>query len=122
MILKGVQLASGDLADIAIENGEVTQIGKISQDGIDCQGLVATPGLVDLHTHLREPGFEQSETIESGSRAAAAGGYAAVFAMANTNPVQDTAEVCDWVLDRAAEVDLVKVQPIGAITKALAGK
>lgn len=122
MILKGVQLASGDLADIAIEHGEVTQIGKISQDGIDCQGLVALPGLVDLHTHLREPGFEQSETIESGSRAAAAGGYAAVFAMANTNPVQDTAEVCEWVLDRGVEVDLVKVQPIGAITKALAGK
>lgn len=122
MILKGVQLPSGKSADIQIEDGVITQIGLISESGIDCQGLIALPGLVDLHTHLREPGFEQSETIESGSRAAAAGGFTAVFAMANTRPVQDTAELCEWVFDRGAQVDLVKVQPIGAITKSIAGK
>lgn len=122
MILKGVQLPSGKMADLAIEDGCITKIGSIVESGIDCHGLVALPAMVDLHTHLREPGFEQSETIESGSRAAAAGGYAAVFAMANTNPVQDSAPVCEWVLDRGAEVNLVKVQPIGAISKSLAGK
>ena len=121
MILKGVKLPSGNMADIAIEDGFISKIGTIVESGIDCHGLVALPAMVDLHTHLREPGFEQSETIESGSRAAAAGGYAAVFAMANTNPVQDTGPVCEWVLDRGAEVNLVKVQPIGAITKSLAG-
>lgn len=122
MILKGVTLPSGKMADLAIEDGFISKIGSIVESGIDCHGLVALPAMVDLHTHLREPGFEQSETIESGSRAAAAGGYAAVFAMANTNPVQDTASVCEWVLDRGAEVNLVKVQPIGAISKSLAGK
>lgn len=122
MILKGVQLPSGDSADIQIEHGVITQVGSISQNGVDCHGLIALPGLVDLHTHLREPGFEQSETIESGSQSAAAGGYSAVFAMANTSPVQDTPELCEWVLDRGAQVDLVKVQPIGAITKSIAGK
>jgi dihydroorotase len=122
MILKGAQLAEGTFVDIQIQNGLITEIGSISETGIDCQGLVALPGLVDLHTHLREPGFEQSETIESGSRSAAAGGYTAVFAMANTNPVQDTPELCEWVLDRGASVNLVKVQPIGAITKSIAGQ
>ena len=68
MILKGAQLAEGTFVDIQIQNGLITEIGSISETGIDCQGLVALPGLVDLHTHLREPGFEQSETIESGSR------------------------------------------------------
>ncbi len=122
MILKGVQLPNGNSSDIEIENGLVTAIGSLSDSGLDCHGLVALPGMVDLHTHLREPGFEQSETIESGSRSAAAGGFTAVFAMANTNPVQDTPELCEWVLDRGKEIDLVKVQPIGAITKTIAGK
>lgn len=122
MILKGAQIAGGNRADIQIENGVITKIGSISDPGIDCQGLVLLPGLVDLHTHLREPGFEQSETIETGSRSAASGGYTAVFAMANTNPTQDSAEVCEWVLDAGVALDLVKVQPIGAITKSIAGK
>lgn len=122
MILKGAQIAGGNRADIQIENGVITKIGSIPDPGIDCQGLVLLPGLVDLHTHLREPGFEQSETIESGSRSAAAGGYTAVFAMANTNPTQDSAQICEWVLDAGVALDLVKVQPIGAITKSIAGK
>lgn len=122
MILKGLQLIDGTRADIEIENGIVRKIGSITGSGIDCDGLMALPGLVDLHTHLREPGFEASETIESGSRSAAAGGYTAVFAMANTSPVQDNSDVCEWVLDRGEAVDLAKVQPIGAITKSIAGK
>lgn len=122
MILKEVLLPDGTAADIKIENGLISEIGKITESGSDCSGLIAVPGLVDLHAHLREPGFEQSETIESGSRSAAAGGYTAVFAMANTRPVQDSPEICDWVLERGERVDLVKVQPIGAITKSIVGK
>ena len=122
MILKQVTLIDGRRADIEIENGVITKIGSVLRSGLDCSGLVALPGMVDLHTHLREPGFEQSETIASGSRSAAKGGYTAVFAMANTSPVQDTSEICDWVFDKGAEVDLVRVQPIGAITKTIAGK
>lgn len=122
MIFKGLQFADGTRSDIEIENGIVSKIGKIAQTGIDCDGLMALPGLVDLHTHLREPGYEASETIASGSRSAAAGGYTAVFAMANTNPVQDNPDVCEWVMDRGLETDLVMVQPIGAITKSIAGK
>lgn len=122
MIFKGLQFADGTKTDIEIENGIVKRIGTTSESGIDCNGLMALPGLVDLHTHLREPGFEASETIASGSRSAAAGGYTAVFAMANTNPVQDNPDVCEWVMDRGLEEDLVMVQPIGAITKSIAGK
>ena len=122
MIFKGLQFADGTKTDIEIENGIVKRIGTTSESGIDCNGLMALPGLVDLHTHLREPGFEASETIASGSRSAAAGGYTAVFAMANTNPVQDNPDVCEWVMDRGLEADLVMVQPIGAITKSIAGK
>ena len=122
MIFKGLQFADGTRSDIEIRNGIVSKIGTISESGIDCDGLMALPGLVDLHTHLREPGFEASETIASGSRSAAAGGYTSVFAMANTNPVQDNPDVCEWVMDRGLEVDLVKIQPIGAITKSIAGK
>ena len=122
MIFKGLQFADGTKSDIEIENGIVKRIGTTSESGIDCNGLMALPGLVDLHTHLREPGFEASETIASGSRSAAAGGYTAVFAMANTNPVQDNPDVCEWVMDRGLEADLVMVQPIGAITKSIAGK
>jgi len=121
MIFKDVTLASGKQSDIEIEAGRVVKIGKVSGTGIDCSGLVALPGLVDLHTHLREPGFEASETIASGSRAAAAGGYTAVFAMANTNPVTDTSARADWIRAVAKQNAVVDVFPIGAITKGIAG-
>ena len=85
-------------------------------------GLVALPGLVDLHTHLREPGREDAETVESGSRAAALGGYTAVCAMANTSPVADTAGVVEQVWRLGREAGLVDVQPIGAVTVGLAGE
>lgn len=122
VILKNVKLPSGVGADIEIQNGRITAIGSISNSGIDCSGLIALPGFVDVHTHLREPGFEASETILSGSRSAAAGGYTAVLAMANTNPVTDKAEVADFILDAGTAAGLVEVQPIGSVTKGLHGQ
>jgi dihydroorotase len=121
IILKHLTLPNGTGADIAIENGRITQIGNVAGSGIDCSGLQALPGFVDVHTHLREPGFEASETILSGSKSAAAGGYTAVMAMANTSPVTDTPEVADFILDSGVKAGYVEVQPIGSVTKGLAG-
>ncbi|MDQ4033676.1 MAG: dihydroorotase, partial [Actinomycetota bacterium] len=89
---------------------------------LDAGGLVALPGLVDLHAHLREPGREDAETIATGSAAAALGGYTAVFAMANTDPVADTAVVVEYVHRRGREVGLVDVHPVGAVTAGLRGE
>jgi len=122
LILKNVQLPTGAGADIEIENGRITSIGSLSDSGVDCSGLIALPGFVDVHTHLREPGFEASETIVSGSRSAAAGGYTAVLAMANTNPVTDNAEIADYILDAGLAAGLVEVQPIGSVTMGLQGQ
>ena len=122
LVLKNVQLPTGAGADIEIENGRITSIGSLSDSGLDCSGLIALPGFVDVHTHLREPGFEASETIVSGSRSAAAGGYTAVLAMANTNPVTDNAEIADFILDAGLAAGLVEVQPIGSVTRGLQGQ
>ena len=89
---------------------------------IDAEGLIALPGLVDIHTHLRQPGGEDAETVFTGTRAAAAGGYTAVHAMANTTPTQDTAAIVDQVLDLGEAADWVEVRPVGAVTKGLEGK
>ncbi|KXP04368.1 dihydroorotase [Tsukamurella tyrosinosolvens] len=117
----------GDPVDVAIAGGEITAIGTslAPADGaeiIDGGGRVLLPGFVDLHTHLREPGREDTETIESGSAAAALGGYTAVFAMANTSPVADSAVVTDHVYRRGQEVGLVDVHPVGAVTVGLKGE
>ncbi len=120
-ILSGVTLANGQSADIEIVDGLVTAIGKLDS-GLDCSGLVALPGFVDLHTHLRQPGFEASETVLTGSRSAAAGGYTAVLAMANTMPVADSAGVVEQIQQLGIEAGYVEVQPIGAVTKGLAGE
>ncbi|GAB4004600.1 dihydroorotase [Nocardioides ultimimeridianus] len=125
VLIRGARILGGDVADVYVEDGVITEIGAIhgSTGGtVDADGLVLLPGFVDLHTHLREPGREDAETILSGSQAAAVGGFTAVLAMANTNPVTDTAEAAERVLDLGEKAGLVDVQPVGAVTKALAGE
>jgi dihydroorotase len=124
-LIKGARPLGGDPADIAIRDGEVAEIGAgLDAQGaavIDAAGLIALPGLVDLHTHLREPGREDAETVRTGTRAAALGGFTAVHAMANTDPVADTAGVVEqvWRLGRTA--GHCDVQPVGAVTVGLQG-
>jgi dihydroorotase len=117
----------GEPVDVAVVDGEITEIGSglTAPDGaetVDGRGGVLLPGFVDLHTHLREPGREDTETVESGSRAAARGGYTAVFAMANTAPVADNSSITDLVWRLGQEVGLVDVHPVGAVTVGLAGE
>jgi dihydroorotase len=125
LVLKSVSILGNSPVDIEIENGVVSLIGKSNAtdaEVIDCKGFVALPGFVDLHTHLREPGRENSETIATGSMAAARGGYVAVSAMANTLPVADTAAIVEQVQNIGSSIGLVDVFPVGAVTKGLAGK
>ena len=125
-LIKGASLADGQRTDLLLRDGVVAGAGRsLSAKGaevVDADGLLALPGLVDLHTHLREPGREDAETVDSGSRAAALGGYTAVCAMANTSPVADTAGVVEQVWRLGRESGLVDVQPIGAVTVGLAGE
>jgi dihydroorotase len=127
LLLHGVRLyGEGDPTDLLIRDGVIAELGPgLDATGAevrDCGGLVALPGFVDLHTHLREPGREDAETIASGSAAAALGGYTAVFAMANTDPVADTAVAVEHVWRRGREVGLVDVEPVGAVTAGLGGE
>jgi dihydroorotase len=122
LILKGATLADGTSADLFVTKGRFATEAAKGATTIDAAGLTALPGLVDLHTHLREPGYEQSETILTGSRAAAAGGFTAVHAMANTSPVADTAGVVEQVHSLGAQHGYVTVRPIGAVTMGLAGE
>ena len=112
--------------DVLIEGETIARVGKgLSEDAdeiIDGGGKVLLPGFVDLHTHLREPGREDAENIETGSSAAALGGYTAVFAMANTDPVADNAVITEHVWRRGREVGLVDVHPVGAVTVGLGGE
>jgi dihydroorotase len=112
--------------DIGIEDGRVAEIApRIRKKGrkeIDARGLVVLPGFIDMHVHLREPGREDAETIESGTNAAARGGFTAVACMPNTQPVNDSEAVTSFILERAREVSKVAVYPIGAITKGSQGK
>jgi len=113
------------VTDILLDEGSIIAIESgLDRSGarvLDADGLIALPGLVDLHTHLREPGREDAETVETGTAAAALGGYTAVHAMANTDPVADTAGVVEqvWRLGRTA--GHCDVQPVGAVTVGLAG-
>lgn len=121
--VKAATLPDGTQTDLFIANGIFVEALETKPTAtIDAAGLTALPGLVDLHTHLREPGFEQSETVLTGSRAAAIGGFTAVFAMANTMPVQDTAGVVEQVLSLGERHGYVTVRPIGAVTAGLAGE
>lgn len=122
-ILKNVQLSNGTSVDVEVEDQLVKSVaaGITGATEIDCSGLIALQGFVDLHTHLREPGFEQSETILTGSKAAAKGGFTAVHAMANTMPVADNAAVVEQVYALGKSAGYVQVQPIGAVTLGLNG-
>lgn len=120
-VLKGVTLANGEVTDITVEGERISKIGRSSASGLDCTGLIALPGFVDLHTHLRQPGFEASETVLTGSRAGVAGGYTALFAMANSDPVADNVSVVEQVLTLGQQAGLLEVRPIGAVTKGLMG-
>jgi dihydroorotase len=115
-----------EVADVAVREGRIAVIGTdVDVDGgevLACDGLVLAPGLVDLHTHLREPGFDHKETVATGTRAAALGGFTAVAPMANTDPVADSAAVIHEVRDLAARAGLADVFPVGAITKGSEGE
>ncbi|HEX3004871.1 MAG TPA: dihydroorotase, partial [Angustibacter sp.] len=125
-LLRGVRPLGGDPTDLLLRDGVIADVGTGLDAGgatvVDGAGLVALPGLVDLHTHLREPGREDAETVESGTRAAAAGGFTAVHAMANTDPVADTAGVVEQVWRLGREAGWVDVHPVGAVTVGLAGE
>lgn len=114
--------------DVLIRDGVVVEVGEtgavpaVDADVIDASGCFVVPGLIDVHVHLREPGYEYKETIETGSRAAVAGGFAAVACMANTNPVNDSAAVTATIVERARAVNLARVYPIGAVTVGLKGE
>ena len=124
-LLKEAALPNGAITDILINDQRIESISSNLTDAtaevISAKGCVVLPGLVDLHTHLREPGREDSETVLSGSMAAAKGGYVAVSAMANTSPVADTAGVVEQVYRLGQEAGLVDVFPIGAVTQGLEG-
>jgi dihydroorotase len=124
IVLRGVAPLGSAPLDVLIEGDTIAEIGRrLSGDEIvDAAGLVLLPGLVDLHTHLREPGREDAETIATGSAAAALGGFTAVHAMANTDPVADTAEIVELVARRGVEAGRVDVRPVGAVSKGLAGE
>jgi len=127
VLIRGVRpYGEGAGVDVLVDDGQIVEIGPTldiptDADVIDATGQILLPGLVDLHTHLREPGREYAEDIETGSAAAALGGYTAVFAMANTTPVADSPVVTDHVWARGQQVGLVDVHPVGAVTVGLAG-
>lgn len=124
IVVRGANLFGAETADILIVDGLIREVGKVTTKAdrvIDGAGLVALPGLVDLHTHLREPGGESSETILSGSRAAAAGGFTAIHAMANTSPIADTAQRVELVAELGRRAGFVEVRPVGAVTHNLDG-
>ena len=125
-LIKNVSLPDGKKTDLAISDGVITSLAESyideAQTLIDAQDCVVLPGLVDLHTHLREPGREDAETVLSGSRAGAKGGFTAVSAMANTSPVADTAGVVEQVYRLGQEAGLLDVFPIGAVTQGLKGE
>lgn len=114
--------------DLLIENGKITRIaGSIPSppsgtEIIEAKGLLVVPGLIDIHTHLREPGYEYKETILTGSRAAAAGGFTTIACMANTDPPNDNPSVTEFILERAEAAGLIHVHPVGAVSKGLMGE
>ncbi|HEY5184032.1 MAG TPA: dihydroorotase [Actinomycetes bacterium] len=125
-LVRGVRPLGGDPTDLLLRGGVIAAVGQGLDAGdaqvLDGAGLVVLPGLVDLHTHLREPGREDSETVETGTRAAALGGFTAVHAMANTDPVADTAGVVEQVWRLGQQAGHCDVRPVGAVTVGLDGR
>lgn len=116
-------LGRDEIADLYIEQGTISRAAPAGQaDKIDARGLIVVPGLIDIHVHLREPGQVHKETIETGSRAAAAGGFTSVVCMPNTSPAADNPSSITWILDRARETAVVNIFPSGAITRELKGE
>ncbi len=124
LVITGATLADGSALDFAVVDGRIAAASDAPSDAerVDGAGLVALPGLVDLHTHLREPGKEDAETVASGTRAAARGGYTAVFAMPNLTPATDTAEAAQYVAELGRRDGHCEVVPIGAVTKGRDGE
>jgi dihydroorotase len=124
VLLRRVRPYGEDATDVLLDGGVISAIGAglDGDEALDCDGCVLLPGLVDLHTHLREPGREDAETVASGSAAAALGGYTAVFAMPNTEPAADTAGVVEQVWRLGRECGLVDVVPVGAVTVGRGGR
>jgi dihydroorotase len=121
-VIKGVRPMGGAPTDLYVDGGELTDSAPAGAQVLDADGLIALPGFVDLHTHLREPGREDAETVETGTLAAALGGFTAVHAMANTEPVADVAGVVEQVWRLGAEAGHCDVRPVGAVTVGLAGQ
>src|SRR5438270_7804683 len=121
-VIKGVRPMGGRPTDLYIDGGDLVDAAPAGAQVLDADGLVALPGLVDLHTHLREPGREDAETVETGTLAAALGGFTALHAMANTEPVADVAGVVEQVWRLGLEAGHCDVRPVGAVTVGLAGE
>jgi len=131
-LLKGARLVDpsqgiDEHKDLLIDKGRVESVLKPGEKAgdakvVELDGLVLTPGLVDMHTHLREPGFEWKETVATGSQAAVFGGFSSIACMANTDPVNDNPAVTEYILERARRADKAQVYPIGAISKGLMGE
>ena len=133
-LIKSARVLGGEPTDLLLKDGVIAEVSEVSRrsqarssttegvEVIDAEGLIALPGLVDLHTHLREPGREDAETVETGTLAAALGGFTAVFAMANTDPVADTAGVVEQVWRLGREAGHCDVYPVGAVTVGLGGE
>lgn len=123
-VLQGATLPDDAIKDVLVEDGVIREIGLglSAEVVVDCKNLQLLPGFVDMHTHLREPGFEASETVLTGTQSAALGGFTAVHAMANTNPVADNAAVVEMIRNLGERAGYAEVFPIGAVTKGLEGK
>lgn len=125
-LIKGVRLIGEETADILVDGDKIADVGQLGlvpeAETVQADGLVALPSFVDIHTHLREPGREDTETIATGSAAAAMGGFSAVLAMANTSPVTDTAELAESMFDTGRRVGHADVIPVGAVSKGLKGE
>lgn len=126
LVIKGAKLPDGSKADVCIQGEKISDVlpsfSGAAKNVIDASGCIVLPGLVDLHTHLREPGREDAETVLSGSRAGAKGGFTALSAMANTSPVADTAGVVEQVYRLGQAAGYLDVFPIGAVTQGLNGE